>query len=149
MSAQKRANGCKFATFAKNNHHRSMRCRIFLACLLLSACTASAGIVEKVRIALMQNNFSAAEAELNAYRNQRGRDAEYLDAYSWLARAALETRQYDQASAYQKQTKALVLEQLKQRPLDAEPHLPLALGAALEVQLEGVLGRREGPLTAL
>ena len=24
--------------------------------------------------------------------------------------------------------------QLKQRPLDAEPHLPLALGAALEVQ---------------
>ena len=32
--------------------------------------------------------------------------------------------------AYAKQTKALALEQLKQRPLDSEPHLPLALGAA-------------------
>ena len=118
-----------------------MRCRIFVATVLLSACTAWAGIVENVRIALMQNNFSAAEAELNAYRNQRGTDALYLEAYSWLARAALDERQYDQASAYAKQTKVLVLEQLKQRPLDAEPHLPLALGAALEVQAELLVAR--------
>lgn len=141
MSVMKKAPGHKFATFAKNNHHRSMRCRILLASLLLSACTASAGIVENVRIALMQNNFSAAETELNAYRNQRGTDAEYLDAYSWLARAALDRRQYDQASAYAKQTKALVLEQLKQRPLDAEPHLPLALGATIEVESQLLLAR--------
>lgn len=118
-----------------------MRRRIFLATLLLSACTAWAGIVENVRIALMQNNFSAAEAELNAYRNQSGTNAEYLDAYSWLARAALDQRQYDQASAYAKQTQVLILEQLKQRPLDAEPHLPLALGATLEVQA-GLLAAR-------
>jgi len=118
-----------------------MRWRIPLLVLVLTAGPAWAGIVENVRIALMQNNFSAAEAELNSYRNQRGTDPEYLDAYSWLGRAALDQGQYDQAAAYAKQTKALALEQLKQRPLDAEPHLPLALGAALEIQSQVLAAR--------
>ena len=110
-----------------------MLLRIILLGLLLSG-SAWAGIVDNVRIALSQNNFAAAEAELNAYRNQRGIDPQYLEAYSWLGRAALDDGQYDQAVGYANETKALALEQLKQRPLDAEPHLPLALGAALEVQ---------------
>jgi thiol-disulfide isomerase/thioredoxin len=105
------------------------------------AVSAWAGIVDNVRIALSQNNFSAAESELNSYRSQRGVDAEYLDAYSWLARAALDQQQYDQAAAYAKETKALAVEQLKKRPLDAEPHLPLALGAALEVQAQVLAAR--------
>jgi thiol-disulfide isomerase/thioredoxin len=67
--------------------------------------------------------------------------AEYLEAYSWMARAALDQRQYDQAAAYAKQTKTLALEQLKQRPLDAEPHLPTALGAALEVESQVLAAR--------
>jgi len=118
-----------------------MRIRIFFVLILLMGNSAWAGIVENVRIALMQNNFSAAEAELNSYRNQRGVDSEYLDAYSWLARAALDQRQYDQAAAYAKETKAEALQLLKQRPLDAEPHLPLALGAALESESQVLLAR--------
>lgn len=102
---------------------------------------AQAGIVDNVRIALMQNNFPAAEAQLNSYRSQRGADPEYLEAYSWLGRAALDQGQYDQAAAYAKETKALAVEQLKQRPLDAEPHLPTALGAALEVQSQVLAAR--------
>lgn len=113
-----------------------MRFRIFLLTFLLSAATAWAGIVESVRYALSQNNFAGAEAQLNSYRNQRGTDAEYLEAYSWMGRAALDQGQYDQAAAYAKETKALAVEQLKTRPMDAEPHLPLALGAALEVQAQ-------------
>ncbi|MFZ0805972.1 MAG: TlpA family protein disulfide reductase [Candidatus Sulfotelmatobacter sp.] len=105
------------------------------------AASAWAGIVDNVRIALARNNFSAAESELNSYRSQRGVDGEYLDAYSWLARAALDQQQYDQAAAYAKETKALAVEQLKKRPLDAEPHLPLALGAALEVQAQVLAAR--------
>src|ERR1700693_6504984 len=58
-----------------------------------------------------------------------------------MGRAALDQRQYDQAAAYAKQTKAMVLEQLKQRSLDADPHLPIALGAALEVQSQVLAGR--------
>jgi thiol-disulfide isomerase/thioredoxin len=110
-----------------------MRWWILLVSVLLTA-SAWAGIVDEVRIALTQNNFSGAESALNSYRSQQGVTAEYLEAYSWMARAALDQRQYDQAVAYAKQTQDQVQELLKQRSLDAEPHLPLALGAALEVR---------------
>jgi thiol-disulfide isomerase/thioredoxin len=118
----------------------SLRLRSFLLLPVLTACTW-AGVIEDVRGALTQNSFSAAEATLNSYRAQHGVTPEYLEAYSWMARTALEARQYDQATAYAKQTKALVIEQLKQRPIDAEPHLPLALGAALEVQSQALAAR--------
>lgn len=120
-----------------------MRSRFLFPWILLAASTASAGIVENVRYLLAQNNFTAAEAQLDSYRSQRGVDAEYLDAYSWLARTAFDEGQYDQATSYAKQTKALALEELKKRPLDAEPHLPLALGAALEVQSQVLAARGE------
>jgi thiol-disulfide isomerase/thioredoxin len=130
----------EFATFSENTHHLRMRFRALLVSLLLSA-VARAGIVDDVRMALLQNNFSAAESDLNSYRNGCGVTPEYLEAYSWLGRAALDQRQYDQAAAYAKQTKALVQEQLKRRPLDADSHLPLALGAALEVQSQALAAR--------
>ena len=117
-----------------------MRLRALLVSLTLTA-SAWAGIVDNVRIALARNNFSAAESELNSYVGQQGVTPEYLEAQSWIGRAALDQRQYDQAAAYAKHTKALVLEQLKQRPLDADPHLPMALGAALEVQSQVLVAR--------
>jgi thiol-disulfide isomerase/thioredoxin len=117
-----------------------MRFRALLVSLLFST-AAWAGIVDDVRVALLQNNFSAAESELNSYRNGRGVTPEYLEAYSWLGRAALDRRQYDQAATYAKQTKTFVLEQLKQRSLDADSHLPMALGAALEVQSQVLAAR--------
>jgi thiol-disulfide isomerase/thioredoxin len=109
-------------------------CRLFS--LVLFAVPVWAGVVEDVRTVLAQNNFSAAESYLSAHRARAGASPEYLEAYSWMARAALEARQYDQAAAYAKQTKALAVELLKERPLDAEPHLPVALGAAIEVQAQ-------------
>jgi thiol-disulfide isomerase/thioredoxin len=102
---------------------------------------ASAEIIDDVRAALAQRNFSAAESDLNTYRAQRGVTAEYVEAYSWMARAALDARQYDEAAAYAKQTKVLAVEQLKRRALDAEPHLPLALGASFEVQAQTLAAR--------
>jgi len=118
-----------------------MRFRIILSSFLLLASLCWADIVDNVRYALAQNNFSAAESELNSYRNQRGVDPSYIEAYSWMARAAFDQRQYDQAAAYADRTKALAVEQLKQRRLDAEPHLPLALGAAFEVQSQVLAAR--------
>ena len=102
---------------------------------------AWAGIVEDVRSALDRNNFSVADSYLKSYRARNGVTPEYVEAYSWMGRAALSARDFDQASAYAKQTSALALEQLKQRPLDAEPHLPLALGAAIEVQSQTLAAR--------
>ena len=117
-----------------------MRLRILLVSVALTV-SAWAGIVDDVRIALMQKSFSSAESALNAYRNQQGVTAEYLEAYSWMGRAALDQGQYDQAAAYAKQTQTLAQELLKKRPLDAEPHLPIALGAALEVQSQVLVAR--------
>ncbi len=114
--------------------------RILLVSVLFTA-SAWGGIVDNVRIALMQNNFSAAESALNSYRGQQGVTSEYVEAYSWMGRAAFEQQQYDQAAAYVKQTQKLVAEQLKGRPLDADPHLPVALGAALEVQSQVLAAR--------
>jgi len=112
-----------------------------LAIFLGLAVSAQASIVEDVRQALSQNSFSAAQADLDSYRARNGVTSEYVDAYSWMGRAALDLRQYDQAAAYAKHTKALAIEQLKQRQLDAEPHLPIALGAAFEVQAEVLAAR--------
>jgi len=112
-----------------------------LALALALTTPASAGIVEDVRSALSRNGFGVAESELQSYRLQQGTTPEYVEAYSWMGRAALESRQYDQAAAYAKQTKTLAVDLLKQRPLDAEPHLPIALGAALEVQAQVLAAR--------
>jgi thiol-disulfide isomerase/thioredoxin len=98
--------------------------------------SAWAGVVEDVRTVLAQNNFSAADAYLNSYRSRNGVTPEYIEAYSWMGRAALNAREYDQAAAYAKQANEMARELLKQRTLDAEPHLPLALGAAIEVQAQ-------------
>jgi thiol-disulfide isomerase/thioredoxin len=112
-----------------------------LLVLIALVTPAWAGIVENVRMALAQNNFSAAEAQLNSYRATNSVTPEYIEAYSWMGRAALDAREYDQAAAYAKQTNALVVEKLKQRPLDAEPHLPIALGAAIEVESQTLAAR--------
>ena len=117
-----------------------MRLRILLASVVLTA-SAWAGIIDEVRLALSQNSFSAAESALNSYRGQQGVTAEYLEAYSWLGRAALEQGEYDRAAAYAKQTQTLAMGQLKLRPFDAEPHLPMALGAAFEVQSQALAAR--------
>jgi thiol-disulfide isomerase/thioredoxin len=116
-----------------------MRPRTLLVAIVLFAASAAwAGIIENVRMALAQSNFPSAETQLNSYRSQRGVDGEYLEAYSWMARAELDERRYDRASAYAKQTKTQAADLLKHRALDAEPHLPIALGAAFEVESQAL-----------
>ena len=112
-----------------------------LLILFLLAIPAKAGIVEDVRTALAQNNFTAADSDLSSYRGKNGVTPEYIEAYSWMGRGALEARQYDQATSYAKQTKALAIEQLRQRSLDAEPRLPIAFGAAIEVESQSLAAR--------
>src|SRR5690349_12371258 len=104
----------EFASSRQRSHDLDMRCitrfRTLVALLALTG-SAWAGIIDEVRLALARNNFSAAESALTLYRNQQGVTAEYLEAYSWMARAALEQGQYQQAEAYARQTKTLALEQ--------------------------------------
>ena len=110
-----------------------------------------ATVVTDVRTAMSHGNFQLAEAMLQSYRSQRGVTPEYLEALSWLARGDLITRQFDKAEATAKETEKLAVQSLAARPLDAEPHLPLALGAAIEVEAQVLTanGDRTGALALL
>src|SRR5260370_38075135 len=109
----------RFASFRQKFHYWSMgfhslRLRSLLLLAPLTAC-AWAGVIEDVRIALSQQNFSAAESELNSYRSQRGITGEYLGAYSRMARPALASRQNDQPAAYARQPQSSRMDQLTLR----------------------------------
>jgi thiol-disulfide isomerase/thioredoxin len=117
----------------------------------LIAASAFASLVTDVEYAMSRNNFPLAEGMLQSYRAQRGVTPEMLEALSWLSRGELYTRQFDKAESNAKETMRLALLELKKRPLDAEPHLPIALGAAIEVEAQLMLvnGQRADALAYL
>ena len=117
----------------------------------LLAVTAMASVVNDVETALSHGNFPLAEAILQSYRSKSGVTPEFLEALSWLARGDLITRQFDQADSRAKETEQLAEQALATRPLDAEPHLPTALGAAIEVEAQVLTanGDRTGALALL
>jgi thiol-disulfide isomerase/thioredoxin len=119
-----------------------MRPRFFAIILILLLSTLSfADVVFDVSTALAAHNFAAADSELQTYRAQHGVDPAYLEALSWMARGSLSAQQLDQAETYARQTETLARQQLQKRALDAEPRLPLALGAALEVESQVLAAR--------
>jgi thiol-disulfide isomerase/thioredoxin len=107
-----------------------------VVCLL--AALSPADIIEDVRVALEEHNFGAAISQLENYRSGHGADPSYLEAASWVARAYLSRNQLDQAAQWAKQVETSAHQLLEHRQLDAEPHLPLALGAALEVEAQSL-----------
>jgi len=113
-----------------------------IACLLLRVAAAQ-DIVRDVRAAIAQNNFSMGEGLIQKYKAARGTTPEMVEAVSWLGRGALAAKQLDRAAAYAAEARKLALDQLKRRNLDAEPHLPLALGASIEVEALVMDGRGE------
>ncbi|MBI3048224.1 MAG: TlpA family protein disulfide reductase [Acidobacteria bacterium] len=106
--------------------------------VLLGGTSGQAGqtrsVIADVRAAIAQQDFARGETILEGYRSAHGVTPEVLEAFSWLGRGALAARQWDKADAYAKQTYDLALSALKGRSVDQEPHLPIALGAAIEVQ---------------
>jgi hypothetical protein len=106
---------------------------ILLILLLHFSLLAQGDLIGDVRAQLAQNSFSAAQSELDSYKSQHGITPEYLEALSWMARGAASASQWVQATTYATETRTLCEQQLTKRKLDAEPHLPLALGAAYEV----------------
>ena len=127
-----------------NVYDEAMLPRVFAAILLASS-LAFAGITDDIRNQLGRNNFAAAEAELQSYRAQQGVTPDYLEALSWMARANLAAQHLDRAESYAKQTESGSHQLLLKRTLDAEPHLPVALGAALEVQAQLLAARGQKP----
>jgi len=114
----------------------------------LLAAAAWANVINDVRQAAAQNNFALGDSLIQKYRTSQGVTPEMIVALSWMGRGALEARHWDQAESYAKETERLSLEELKRRSLDAEPYLPIALGAAIEVEAH-VLNQRGGHSAAV
>ena len=91
-------------------------------------------LIPGVRAAIARQDFADGERQINEYRGSRGVTPEMLVALSWLGRGALAAKQWNTADEYAKQTYDLARTALKGRTMDQEPHLPIALGAAIEVR---------------
>lgn len=104
----------------------------------IAALAAHASIIDDVRVQVGQNSYSAAEGELRDYKSQHGVTPEYVEAWSWVARGAAAMKQWGPASNYARQTRSLAEQLLTKQKLDSEPHLPIALGAAYEVQAQAL-----------
>ncbi len=113
------------------------------AVLFLASSLAWAGISMDVRRLAAQGNLAGAEQAASAYRQRFGETPEFLAAWSWLARAALESKQYDAAGKYARETEEKTAALLKQHPLNSDPYLSTALGAAIEVQAQVAAARGE------
>jgi len=114
---------------------------LFLPGLL--AVSAWANVINDVRDAVGRNNFALADSLIQKYRSSQGVTPEMILALSWMGRGALEAKQLDKADSYAKETHRLALEELKKRPLDADGYLPIALGAAIEVEAQVLTARGE------
>ncbi len=123
-----------------------MRIRVLVVpalCLAALAQTASLAVV--VQASLSSGNAAFAKQALTQYRNIRGTTPEYIEAFSWLGRADLAAKNYAGAEQNAAEIEKLCLDQLSHRKLDAEPSLPTALGASIEVQAQAAAaqGRRD------
>jgi thiol-disulfide isomerase/thioredoxin len=115
--------------------------KLILFFLIFSVFTVAAKaqtFVATVKGTLDGYGIPAAESLLKQYRDARGITPEYIEANSWLGRKALADRNYGAAENYSRQTYEMVTAELKHRALDSEPHLPLALGAAIEVHSQAM-----------
>jgi thiol-disulfide isomerase/thioredoxin len=93
-------------------------------------------IVAYVEALLQQGDLANATALVAQYRRLNGDTPEALEAFSWVARGEAAAGNFVQALQDAKQIEQAAQISLATRNLDAEPHLPLALGAAYEVQAD-------------
>jgi hypothetical protein len=112
-----------------------------LVLVLILTASAFGGIVDDVRQSLAQSNFAGAESQLKSYQAAKGVTPEYLEALSWMGRAALSMQQYTQADNYARQTLTLAAPVLKKHPINSDEQMATAVGAALEVQALSLAGR--------
>jgi thiol-disulfide isomerase/thioredoxin len=111
------------------------------ALLAVASFSAAAQVIGDVREAIADRDFVHAEKYVQNYRAKSGVTPEMLEALSWLARGELDANQYDQAERYADETRKLALQGLAKRKMDDERHLPIALGASIEVHAQVLAAR--------
>ena len=112
-----------------------------LSLALITSTAVAADIVFEAREAAGRGYFQSALSSVRAFEAKNGQTPELILALSWMARDALAQQQYAHADSYAQQAYKRALDELKKRPLDREPDLPVALGAAIEVQAQALAAR--------
>jgi len=110
---------------------------------IFTAAAKAQDFVGSVRMSLDSGMPADAQAKLKQYRITRGITRESLEAYSGLGRNALAQKDYVQATKLADETFSMVERELKKRSVDAEPRLPIALGAAIEVKAQSMAAEGE------
>jgi thiol-disulfide isomerase/thioredoxin len=104
-----------------------------------------ASLVNDVRDLMARHDLAAADRQIRMYQQRSGSTPELAAAVSWIARGELEARNLDQADKYAAETRKLSDGLMGVRRLDAEPWLPMALGASIEVHAQVLAARGERP----
>jgi cytochrome c biogenesis protein CcmG/thiol:disulfide interchange protein DsbE len=117
-----------------------------VALLAASAAGAQTSIVADVRAAIGRNDLAAATTLVQAFRAERGTTPEALEALSWVGRGRLAAGDNAGATTVAQDVERSVIVMLANRSLDADTHLPVAMGAALETEAKAMAadGNRAG-----
>ncbi len=102
-----------------------------------------ASLVADVQALIAHHDLAAAERQVRTVEAQSGVTPEVAAAFSWLARGALQAKDYDRADVYATETRKRCDHLLAGRKLDAERLLPTALGASIEVHAQALAARGE------
>lgn len=120
---------------------------------VLAAAAARADLVLDVRQAIAYNQMPLAQRMIDSYKTQRGTTPEMIEAVSWMGRAFEAQKNYTDADRYSQEVMRLAKVQIAKQMgrLDAEPHLPIAVGAAIEVEAQSMVahGARDQAITYL
>jgi thiol-disulfide isomerase/thioredoxin len=111
---------------------------LLLAAAFIVVAQQQVPLVLYVRTLSSMGDFAAAEKALAQYRSAPGITPEYLEALSWVGRSRLARKQIPEAEKNAAEVRKLVEAQLAHRKVDAEPQLPIALGASIEVEAQAL-----------
>ena len=100
-------------------------------------------LVNDVRGLLDHHDLASAQAVVRAYQSQAGVTPELAAALSWVARGELQAGQLPLADQYAGDARKMALDLMRARKLDADPWLPTALGASIEVHAQVLAARGE------
>jgi thiol-disulfide isomerase/thioredoxin len=105
---------------------------------MVAAILLYASLVNDVRSSLARHDLPGADRMVRTYEAQAGGTPEAAAAVSWLARGALDARDYARAQTYAAEARKLTVDLLRKRKLDSDPWLGVALGASIEVRAQAM-----------
>jgi thiol-disulfide isomerase/thioredoxin len=118
---------------------------ILALALALFAPAQPVSVINSVRRSIAQHDLAGAERVARDWQARNPASPELAAALSWLARAALEAKNLDQADAFAAEAGKMASRFLIGQKLDDDPWLPTAAGAAIEVHAQVLATRGERP----